>query len=59
MSSYRRDLVCKKELLQLLPHQLSFDEEIKRSYRLCIIDEDISMAYDEGKEAWTAAKECC
>ena len=40
-----------QELLQLLPHQLTFDKEVKWSRRLCIGDEGVSMSQNEGKEA--------
>ena len=52
----------KKELLQLLPHQLAFDKEVKWPRRLCIIRRDVSMSQDEGKEALqrrTTAQKCC
>ena len=36
-SPYRRDLMRQEDLFQLLPHQLSFDEEVKGSRRLCSV----------------------
>jgi len=34
--AHRRDLLCKEHLLQLLPHKLSFHQEVEGSCRLCM-----------------------